>query len=209
MAAGSTWIHKTADNQDMHRSGGGCRFCLLASVSPPPGDVNRYPTEIDAMIRPASEGDVHRIAESLVRLQNIHADAYPSIYRRFNHADAVTHLQTSLSNPDITIRVACDDTEVIGHYILATESTPETMFKHSQRFGHLHQIEVDPRFRRRGTAKILLNDVISISGKLGLHRVILDVWAFNTAARGLFDSVGFTLFGSKLVYDVKLLQNGG
>ncbi len=31
-----------ADNHGMHRSGGGCIFRLLASVSPPPGDANRY-----------------------------------------------------------------------------------------------------------------------------------------------------------------------
>ncbi|TWU60901.1 hypothetical protein Poly51_11830 [Rubripirellula tenax] len=39
------WPRATADNQDMHRSGGGCIFRLLASVSPPPGDVNRYRTD--------------------------------------------------------------------------------------------------------------------------------------------------------------------
>lgn len=161
------------------------------------------------MIRSASEHDVHYIAEALVRVQSLHADAYPSIYRRFSHADAVSHLEKSLLNPDITARVACDGTEIVGHYILATESTLESMFKRSQRFGHLHQIEVDPRFRGRGIAKHMLNDAISIAATLGLPRVVLDVWAFNAAARGLFDSVGFTLFGSKLVYDVKLPQDGG
>ncbi|WP_238383239.1 hypothetical protein, partial [Rubripirellula obstinata] len=38
-----THFLRTADNQDMHRSGGGCIFRLLVRHSPPPGDVNRYP----------------------------------------------------------------------------------------------------------------------------------------------------------------------
>ncbi|MEP1647485.1 GNAT family N-acetyltransferase, partial [Rhodopirellula bahusiensis] len=110
------------------------------------------------MIRPATEGDLPSVAESMVRIQMLHADAYPTIYRRFGLADAVSHLETAISNPSITIRIACSGTEVIGHYILAAEVVPESMFKHPQRFGHVHQIEVDPRFRRRGVGKRLIRD---------------------------------------------------
>ncbi|WP_430453838.1 GNAT family N-acetyltransferase [Rhodopirellula europaea] len=156
------------------------------------------------MIRYASESDLDFIAESLVRVQCLHADAYPSIYRRFTHADSVTYLQASLSNQNITVRVAFDSSKAIGHYILAAESVPGSMFKHPQRFGHLHQIEVDPGFRRRGVGKRLVADAVAISATLGLSRVVLDVWAFNDAARGLFDSTGFALFGSKLVLDATL-----
>ncbi|WP_162273266.1 hypothetical protein [Rubripirellula obstinata] len=38
-------VRVTADNHRMHRSGGGQFSCLLASLSPPPGDAYRYPTE--------------------------------------------------------------------------------------------------------------------------------------------------------------------
>ena len=161
------------------------------------------------MIRDASDHDLGCIADALVRVQNLHANAYPSIYRRFTRVEAVSHLSAALAKPQITIRVACDSTEIIGHYILATESTPESMFKHPQRFGHLHQIEVDPKYRRRGVGKCLLDDATVISAKLGLSRVVLDVWAFNAAARGLFDSAGFSAFGSKLVLDIKSNQESG
>ncbi|MEO9594333.1 GNAT family N-acetyltransferase [Rhodopirellula bahusiensis] len=83
------------------------------------------------------------------------------------------------------------------------------MFKHPQRFGYLRQIEVDPRFRRRGVGESLLDDAAVRSAKLGLSRVVLDVWAFNDAAQGLFNSVGFSAFGSKLVLDIKLNQDHG
>ncbi|CAD71956.1 MAG TPA: N-acetyltransferase [Rhodopirellula baltica] len=161
------------------------------------------------MIRDASNGDLGCLADALVRVQHLHADAYPSIYRRFTRADAVSHLDASLAKPDITIRVACDSTKIIGHYILAIESTSESIFKHPQRFAHLHQIEVDPKYRRRGVGKCLLDDASLISAKLGLSRVVLDVWAFNAVARRLFDSAGFSAFGSKLVLDIKSNQHDG
>ena len=151
------------------------------------------------MIRDASECDLDSIAEGMVRVQHLHADAYPSIYRRSTHAEAVAQLLTELATPDVAVRVACDSTQIIGHYILAIESTPECMFKYAQRLGHLRQIEVDPYCRRNGVGLQLLDDAIEISEKLELDRVVLDVWAFNTAARSLFDSVGFTELGSKLV----------
>lgn len=160
------------------------------------------------MIRDVIERDVGCIADGLVRVQNLHADAYPSIYRRFTVADAVSHLNASLANPNLTIRVACEMTEVVGHYILATESTPESMFKHPQRFGHLYQIEVDPAYRGRGVGKRLLQDSTLIAATMGLSRVVLDVWAFNAAARELFHSVGFSEFGSKLMLDIKSNQGG-
>ncbi|MCC9641599.1 GNAT family N-acetyltransferase [Rhodopirellula sp. JC740] len=155
------------------------------------------------MIRDALDRDIRCIADALVRVQHLHADAYPSIYRRFTSAEAVSHLSASFANPNISIRVACDSTEIIGHYILAVESTPESMFKHPQLFGHLHQIEVEPKYRRRGVGKCLLDDATLISAKLGLPRVVLDVWAFNAAARGLFASAGFSAFGSKLVLNIR------
>ncbi|WP_068267444.1 hypothetical protein [Rubripirellula obstinata] len=44
-SAGQRSTHD-ADNHAMHQSGGGWPIFKLASRSPPPGDRDRYPTEI-------------------------------------------------------------------------------------------------------------------------------------------------------------------
>ncbi len=150
------------------------------------------------MIRDASEHDLNALAEGMVRVQSIHADAYPEIYRRFTHTDAVTQLRIELANPIVRVRVAFDSASIIGHYIFAIESTPACLFKHAQHFGHLRQIEVDPKHRRFGVGTRLLDDASQIAARLGLSRLVLDVWAFNDNARSLFCSTGFRPFGSKL-----------
>ena len=76
------------------------------------------------------------------------------------------------------------------------------MFKHAQRYGHLTQIEVDPHVRKRGFGRLLLSDVEETAQKLGLDRILLDVWAFNDSAREFFGTGGYSVFGSKLVKSI-------
>ena len=151
------------------------------------------------MIRNATEHDLSRVAEGMVRLQQLHVNAYPKVYKPFSQSDAVSYLTGILSRPEFNIRVAINSDQIAGHSVLAVESTQKTMFKHAQKFGHVTQMEVDPEFQRRGIGKSLLDDACKLATQLGLNRIALDVWAFNDAARDLFIDCDFAPFGSKLV----------
>jgi len=102
------------------------------------------------MIREATESDLSVLAAAMVRLQSLHMDAFPNVYKPFAVSEAVSHLTELLSRPEFNVRVLVHSNQVAGHAVLAVESTPASMFKHAQRYGHLTQIEVDPDFRRLG-----------------------------------------------------------
>ncbi len=155
------------------------------------------------MIRDATESDLPVLAAGMVRLQKLHVDAFPNVYKPFTASEAILHLTDLLSRPEFNVRVLVHSNQVVGHAVLAIESTPASMFKHAQRYGHLTQIEVDPDFRRSGFGRLLLSDVDEIAKKLGLDRILLDVWAFNDLARGFLSSAGYNAFGSKLVRSIK------
>ena len=159
------------------------------------------------MIRNATHSDIPAIAEGMVRLQQLHIDAFPEIYKPFSEHDAITYLSELTTQTDFHLRVAIHAEQLAGHAVFAIESTPTSMFKHSQHFGHVTQIEVAPKFRGMGIGNLLLADIDELGATLGLNRIVLDVWSFNDTAREFFLGFGYTGFGTKLVRH--LVPNAG
>lgn len=62
----------------------------------------------------------------------------------------------------------------------------------SRRTAHLAQIAVDPSLRRQGVAQQVMCDVLASARQEGFSRVSLLVAGDNTAARALYNRLGFT-----------------
>src|ERR1700687_4797554 len=56
---------------------------------------------------------------------------------------------------------------------------------------YLVRLTVDPGLRRRGVGRILLGAVLAEAGQRGVGRVYLRVRAANSAARALYEYLGF------------------
>lgn len=154
------------------------------------------------MIRDANESDLPCLAQAMVRLQQAHVRAYPEVYRSFDASDALTHLSELLSQTHAVVRVAENAGAIAGHVVFLIETTPENPFKHQQRYGHITQVEVEPEFRRAGYGRMLLANCEQIAKSHDLSRIILDVWAFNDAAKAFFQSLGYRDFGSKMLRSI-------
>ena len=150
------------------------------------------------MIRDANPSDLPCLAAAMVRLQEAHVQAFPEIYRHFDVDEAAAHLSELLSDEDAFVRVAEQGGAIAGHVVLLVKTRPESMFAHEARFGLIAQIEVDPQFRRQGHGRALLEDCERISTVHGLHRILLDVWAFNQTAKSFFQELGYEEFGTKM-----------
>lgn len=57
-----------------------------------------------------------------------------------------------------------------------------------------------PRVRGRGLGRRLLEELVARSRAAGAERLLLEVRADNTAARGLYDSAGFRLLKTRRGY---------
>jgi ribosomal-protein-alanine N-acetyltransferase len=64
----------------------------------------------------------------------------------------------------------------------------------------IHNIAVHTGFRRRGIARLLLEQVISEARSRGLHRVTLEVRQSNLPAQRLYESLGFVRTGIRSGY---------
>ncbi len=59
-------------------------------------------------------------------------------------------------------------------------------------YGHVEDVVIDPAFRCRGCAEVLLKAVIEAARKHNLSRLELNALTDNTPARGLYEKLGFT-----------------
>ena len=77
------------------------------------------------------------------------------------------------------------DGEAAGRLWLSSE--PEA----GRGTGFIYDVFVEERFRRRGVATEALRLLEAEARRLGLTRLALHVFAFNTAARALYDRLGY------------------
>ncbi len=66
--------------------------------------------------------------------------------------------------------------------------------------GHINNVAVMPRYRRKGVASILLAMMLFITEKSGVHSHTLEVRASNAAAINLYEKFGFRPAGVRPGY---------
>lgn len=60
---------------------------------------------------------------------------------------------------------------------------------------HIFGVYVSPHARGRGLSRILMNGLIDRAAGMGISHIYLTVTAENEAAKGLYDSLGFEVYG--------------
>jgi ribosomal-protein-alanine N-acetyltransferase len=99
-------------------------------------------------------------------------------------------------DPDgFDVTVAEIDGEVAG-FLVARQVAPDE--------SEILNLAVSPRLRRRGAARSLLRNLL----KTTKGDIFLEVRESNTAARRLYDSMGFTVIGSRPMYYSDPLEAG-
>ena len=79
-------------------------------------------------------------------------------------------------------------------YVLAADIggiTVGMLDMHVTDITYINEISVDPAYRRLGAGKALVNEALRIGAEKGTDRALLDVRSGNSAARALYESIGF------------------
>ena len=76
----------------------------------------------------------------------------------------------------------------VAGYVMAAEEGEDL---------HITNLAVDPAFQGMGAADFMMRTVISLSEKEGFHRCVLEVREHNSAALGLYRSLGFAVYARR------------
>ena len=132
----------------------------------------REPAPSPYRIRPAGPYDLDEVAR-------IEAESFPVPWKREFFA-------SELVEPHRYIRVLARDDggwPRVGGYLFAVSLYEEF---------HINKIATDPRLRKRGLGRILLEDALARARSAGSSSLTLEVRLSNGAARQFYRSYGFT-----------------
>ncbi len=143
-------------------------------------------------LRPATPDDAARLGELGALLVELHhgfdADRFvaptpetPRGYGRF--------LVSQIGREGVLVLVA-EDAEGVWGYVYAALEGPDWMALRGPA-GVVNDLVVDPRRRRQGLGRRLLEEAISVLERQGAPRVVLSTAEQNHEAQRLFAGVGF------------------
>jgi ribosomal-protein-alanine N-acetyltransferase len=98
--------------------------------------------------------------------------------------------QGELEQPLVHARAAERDGRIVGYSVAWLGAGT----------GHLGNLAVVPEARRRGVARVLLEDLLSTARTRGVDSLTLEVRVSNDAAQGLYRAHGFRLAGLRRGY---------
>ncbi len=150
------------------------------------------PTNAGVIIRPATSADLPRLGRLGALLVEVHHTFDPLRFlptRDRTPADYAAFLVGQLEEADVVLLVADDHGDVIGYSYGAIEGYDWMSLRGPA--GVLHDIVVEPNYRKRGVGQMLLEATLATLTARGAPRVVLSTAERNEMAQRLFARAGF------------------
>ena len=148
-------------------------------------------------IRGAHFKDASGIAAIAFEIQVSHAQAYPSEFRPPQRKNVwLWTLRILFNSPTMFVVVAIDDQtdEVVGFVSGMYRRRASGFYKTRLEFLYVDHIAVRASHRRARVGTQLLARVREIAKELGVSRIALDTWGFNTSAHEFFRAEKFEIY---------------
>ena len=143
-------------------------------------------------IRPAVSSDGFLLSSLCMDVQSLHAKHHPDFFKMPQSDDfAVSFFDEMLADPAISIFIAEENRQALGYALCKLIERPEGAFTYTNRFIQIEHISVRPDAQRHGAGAALLNRVKERARAVGVIKIQLNSWAFNTNAHAFFESFGF------------------
>ncbi len=147
----------------------------------------------EAVLRPMVPEDYGAFAAFYRDLHQIHAEAMPDIFRPEAGLPPENVFCRDLEKEDRCMFLAEVDGEPAGMCVLLWKDLPDDPLYPllPRKSGHIDDLYVSPKFRRRGIATLLYREAERLGKERGVSHLTLMVWSFNEEAIGLYQKLGF------------------
>ena len=137
------------------------------------------------LIKEAAKIDYPIINKMLLKLQNYHSENVPTIYKKIDNFFTVEEYLKILKDKNIYFLLATFDKEVVG-LIWLRLNEKSNKYEYERKQIWIEGIYVEPKYRIKGIAKILLNESLSKAKSLKAQSIELMVWDFNEISKNFF-----------------------
>jgi diamine N-acetyltransferase len=142
-------------------------------------------------VRTATIDDLDDLVRLNATVQRLHIEGRPDVFRASTSLEIAAWLRERLAQNERRMWIARDGGMAVGYAIAVLHERPENPFAHALRWIEIDQIGVEPSYRKKGVARVLLERVLADARAAGIHEIRLRTWAFNRDARRAFERLGF------------------
>ncbi|MGA9380958.1 MAG: GNAT family N-acetyltransferase [Phormidium sp.] len=145
------------------------------------------------LIRPAKQSDISAILPMVGKICALHETWDAAKYGFLpNPAQRYEGWLSKLVNGDRSIFLVAEDQSkaLLAGFLVATIEREIPIYRLKE-FAFIHDLWVEPEYRRSGVARQLVMQTIALFQKMGVEQIRLDTAANNDAARKLFSECGF------------------
>ena len=146
-------------------------------------------------IRKASALDALVLSRMNLHVQQMHAEAYPDLFKMPQSDDfAVPFFTSMMHDPEVHIFIAEESELPMGYIVLRIVKREEHAFMRSRRQVYIDQIGVQPEHQGKGVGTALMAHAEKLAQEEGMDFVALDSWDFNKEAHQFFFSRGYQTY---------------
>ena len=143
-------------------------------------------------IRKASLNDSLLLSALCMDVQQLHAQSHPALFKTPQSPEfAVSFFEKLFLEDSIYIYIAEENGQALGYIFFKEVKRDENPFLFARHYLLIDQISVRPEAQGQGVGKALIEQVEVIARELGIPRIQLGSWDFNTSAHGFFQRMGY------------------
>jgi len=147
---------------------------------------------ISMNIRKAISEDAFLLSTLCMDVQQLHAKNHPSIFKTPQSPDfAVSFFEEMFLDETKYIYIAEENGQALGYIFFKVVERDENPFLFARQYLLIDQISVRPDSQRQGVGKALIQQAEDVARELGIPRIELGSWDFNTSAHGFFERMGY------------------
>lgn len=146
-------------------------------------------------IRTATLQDSLLLSTLCQDVQSLHAEHHPDIFKTPPTEDfALAFFDEMLADENVAALIAEENGLAVGYILCKLIERPETPFTMPMKYLLIDQISVRPMAQGSGVGAALMKQAELHARGLGVDKIQLDSWGFNSKAHSFFESMGFEKF---------------
>ncbi|TVP63633.1 MAG: GNAT family N-acetyltransferase [Nodularia sp. (in: Bacteria)] len=154
------------------------------------------------LIRSATIDDIPAVLPMLAKTCALHENWDAAKYGLRSHPEQYYEKWlTRLLHKERSVLLVAEDEEKLVAFLAATVE-PEISIYSLQEFAFIHDIWVEPEYRKKGIAPQIIKLSVERFQQMGIKQIRLDTVAANESARQLFKSCGFRLTTMEMLMEI-------
>lgn len=145
-------------------------------------------------IRLAEYTELDEINVLRKQVNNLHAKGKPEFFKEGFSKELQDFLVDIWNNEKCKIVVAVDSGRIIGYSIFSIAPKKEALFMRGMDYLDIDEICIDKDHRRQGIASSIMKYIENYAKKIGIERIVLNMWEFNEEAHSFYEKSGFKTY---------------